>query len=342
MSPKYHCSRGLLIAAAFLALARAASSASSSAPPPLVLVEDVPLPGKPVRFDYQDIDASKNRLFIAHMNDASVVVVNTTDGSLIKVIAGIPTPRGVLVAEEAKRVFVTSSPSKLVVIDSESLKEIGRVPTGRSPDGVAWDSVHRIVGVSDQGDGAVSLIADSGMGARRQIGLGSETGNVVFDRARGSFWITVVSASGPDELISVDPRAAKVLTKIAVPGCSGAHGLRLHPNGKSALIACEGNSKVARVELDDAHAVTLASSGSDPDVLAVDTGLELLYVAAESGDLRIFNLAKTGLVTIGHANPGPASHSVAVDAATHHVFFPLAQGPHGAPVLRIMRPNPTL
>jgi len=332
------CARGGLVLLSLLALCRWASPSPQVSPLPLVLVAEVPLPGKAVRFDYQDIDPSTKRLFIAHMSDDAVVVVSAVDGSLLKVMPRIPTPRGVVVAADAKRVFVTSSPSQLVIIDSQTLKELGRVGTGRSPDGVAWDSVHRVVGVSDQGDGALSLIAGSGAGARKQVALGSETGNVVFDLGRATFWITVVAAAGPDQLVSVDPLAAKVVARVPVPGCSGAHGLRIHPNGKSALIACEGNSKVARVELGGAHAVTLAPSGPDPDVLAIDPGLALLYVAAESGDLSVFDLAKPGLVTIGHEHPGAASHSVAVDSATHHVFFPLAVGPHGAPVLRILRP----
>ena len=331
---------GLMALLAFLAVCRGASpSTTASGALPLVLVADVPLPGKAVRFDYQAIDSTRQRLFIAHMNDASVVVVSTVDGSPIKVIPSIPTPRGVVVAPDAKRVFVTSSPSKLVIIDSESLTELGRVTTGRSPDGVAWDPAHRVVGVSDQGDGALSLIFDSGTGARKQLALGSQTGNVVFDAARAVFWVTVVAATGPDRLISVDPLASKVVDTIPLAGCSGAHGLCIHPNGKSALVACEGNSKVVRVELAASHTVTLASSGADPDVLAIDAGLALLYVAAESGDLRVFDLAKPGLMAVGREHPGPASHSVAVDAATHQLFFPLAVGPHGAPVLRIMRPR---
>ena len=331
--------RQLLGALSLLVVCRGASpSPTRSSPLPLVLVADVPLPGNPVRFDYQDIDSSKKRLFIAHMNDASVVVVRTTDGSLVKVISGIPTPRGVAVAPEAKRVFVTASPNQLVLIDSESLMVLGRVTTGRSPDGVAWDPAQRIVGVSDQGDGALSLIDDSGMGARKQVALGRETGNVVFDGTRAVFWIAVVSAAGPDRLISVDPVAAQVVDTIFLPGCAGAHGLRIHPNGKSAFIACEGNAKVVRVELAGKHSLVLSASGADPDVLAIDAGLSLLYVATESGDLRLFDLSKPGLVMLGQQHPGPGAHSVAVDQATHHIFLPIALGPHGAPVLRIMRP----
>jgi len=293
----------------------------------LVLVADVPLPGRAVRFDYQDIDAAHQRLFIAHMNDASVVVVSTIDGKVVRVVENVPTPRGVAVAESVKRVFVTSSPSKLVIIDSDSLSEVGRVSTGNGPDGVAWDPVHGVVGVSDQGDGALSLIAGAGAGGRRQVALGNETGNVIFDPGRGLFWITVEANSGPDFLSSVDPVAAAIVAKIPLPGCIGAHGLRIHPDGKSALVACEGNSKLARIELHGSHALTFAASGPDPDVLAIDAGLGWLYAAAESGDVRIFDLTKPGLVTIGHEHPGDAAHSVAVEAKTHHVFFPLAVGP---------------
>jgi DNA-binding beta-propeller fold protein YncE len=320
---------------------RADASAGTAASLPLALVADVDLPGKAVRFDYQDIDAAKGHLVIAHMNDASVVVVSTRDGSLVKVLPGIPTPRGIVVADDVGRIFVTSSPKKLVIIDNGTLAELARVDTGAGPDGVAWDPADKTVGVSDQRDGAISLIAGSGSGARKQVPLGTETGNVVFDASRGVFWITVVTAAPPDQLVAVDPIATKVTTTIPLPGCRGAHGLRIHPDGKSALIACEGNSKIVRVDLGGAHTLDVAPSGSDPDVLAIDPGLGWLYVAAESGDLKVFDLGKPGLVLVGGEHPGDHSHSVAVDPATHRVFFPLLAGAKGTPVLRIMRPTGT-
>jgi DNA-binding beta-propeller fold protein YncE len=306
-----------------------------------VKVADVALPGRAVRFDYMDFDVAKGHLVIAHMDDAAVVVVNTSDGSIAKVLTGIPTPRGVVVADDIGRIFVTSSPNKLVIIDSDSLAEIARVDTGRSPDGVGWDRLHHMVAVSDQGDGAMSLIGESGRGVRKQLALGAATGNAVFDRSRAMFWITVVAQAPPDRLVAVDPVTTKVVRTIALPGCSGAHGLRIHPDGNSALVACEDNSKIARVALLGAATVELASTGRGPDVLAIDPGLGWLYVAAESGDLSLFDLNKPGLVVLDSEHTGAASHSVAVDPRTHRVFFPLVAGDAGKPVLRIMRPAGT-
>lgn len=306
-------------------------------PLPLVQVSDVSLPGAANRFDYQDIDPAKAQLVIAHMNDNAVVIVALADGSTRKVLPNIPTPRGVAVADDVGLIFVTSSPSSLVLIDNATLAEVSRAPTGASPDGDAWDPDDKIVGVSDQGDGALSLIANAGSGTRTPVPLGVETGNVVYDATRKQFWITVVAASPPDQLVEVDPKTAAVTTRIPLPGCDGAHGLRLHPDGQSAFIACENNDKLARVDLGGTHAVVTAATGAGPDVLSIDPGLGLLYVAAESGDLTVWNINQTGVALVGHDHPGAGSHTVAADPATHRVFFPLTSGP----VLRIMQPSGT-
>jgi DNA-binding beta-propeller fold protein YncE len=306
---------------------------------PLVLLANAPLPGHATRFDYQDIDPASGHLVIAHMNDSSVLVVDVRDGSVLKELTGIPTARGVVIAGDVGRIFVTSSPDKLVIIDNASLNEIARVGTGRAPDGVGWDPTHKVVGVSDQADGALSLLSAAGSGARKQVRLGSETGNVVFDMPRGWFWITVVKPTPPDELVAVDPVSGNIADHIALPGCRGAHGLRLHPDGQSAFVACEDNDKLARVGLTGSKSIVVAPTGHGPDVLSIDPGWGWLYVAAESGDLTIFDIGKPGVTVVGHENPGPASHSVAVDPATHRLFFPLMRGPKGEPVLRIMRPS---
>lgn len=307
---------------------------------PLVLVGDVALPGGSTRFDYQDLDVAHGHLIIAHMNDASVVAVNLSDGSIAKVFPNVPTARGVAVASEIDRIFVTAAPNRLVIIDSATLTELQRVVTGSSPDGVAWDPLDQIVAVSDQGNGAVSLIANAGTGARRQVPLGTETGNVVFDAARGRFWITVVNPTPPDQLVEVDPVAGAVTARLDLGGCDGAHGLRLHPDGQSALVACENNATLARVALTGSHAVVTARVADAPDVLSIDPGLGWLYVASETDTLNVFDLNQPGLVSLGTQQPGAGAHTVAVDPATHRVFFPLVAGANGTPVLRVMRPTP--
>ena len=302
----------------------------------LTLVQDVPLPGGATRFDYQEIDSANGQLVVCHMDDNAVLVLDLATGAVKKLLPNIPTPRGVAIGDG--KIFVTSTPSHLVIIDSSTLTEITRVATGTAPDGDAFDPDDKIVGVSDQGDGALSLIANSGTGTRTPVPLGSETGNVVYDASRKQFWITVVQPSPPDQLVEVDPRAATVTARIDLPGCGGAHGLRLHPDAQSAFIACEDNNKLARVDLGGTHAIALGDTGAGPDVLSIDATRGWLYVAAESGDVTIWDLAKPGVALVGHDHPGGNAHTVAADPATHRVFFPLPQGNGSTPVLRVMKP----
>jgi YVTN family beta-propeller protein len=309
----------------------ASATTGTSAALPLVRVADVKLPGGETRFDYQELDPARNHLVVAHMNDASVLVLDLRDGSVVKELHDIVRPRGVAVGDD--RIFVTSTGS-VVIIDAKTLAEVARVKAGATPDGIAVDPVDHVVGVSEQHDGAVAFLDKSGSGARTLLPLGKEVGNVVFDESRRAFFAAVVNDKPPNQLVQLDPLGHRVSARIDLPGCERAHGVRIHPDGKSAFVACEDNDLVVRVALDAPHSLTTAATGKKPDVMSIDPSLGWLYVAAESGDLTVFDIRGDGLRTIDREHPADDSHSV-VDPATHRVFFPLLRGP----VMRIMRPQ---
>ena len=70
-------------------------------------------------------------------------------------------------------------------------------------------------------------------------------------------------------------------------------------------------------------------------MLAFDPGLRRLYVAAETGEVAIFDERGRTLKKRGEDLLAPEAHVVAVDPATHLVYFPLESGP----TLRIMKPT---
>jgi len=72
-------------------------------------------------------------------------------------------------------------------------------------------------------------------------------------------------------------------------------------------------------------------------VLAWDPGLQMLYVASESGALRVFRLDGEALRPMGEVK-APHAHTVSVDPRTHLVYLPL-ENVNGRPVLRIYKPT---
>src|SRR5689334_18506568 len=84
-----------------------AISASAAELPPLELVADVPLSGAAVRFDYQSLDATNNRLYIAHMDAGQLVVFDTKTRSVMATLPGFPDVHGVIAVPEMNRVYAS-------------------------------------------------------------------------------------------------------------------------------------------------------------------------------------------------------------------------------------------
>src|SRR5437588_445142 len=122
----------------FLVLFVASSSAVAVRPLPLELIRDVPLPGGPTRFDYQSLDSSSERLYIAHLGAGSVDVIDLQADKVIGVIEGLPSVHGVIAVPERHLVLATVTGEKqLAIIDDRTLAIRARVPAGEYPNGLA-------------------------------------------------------------------------------------------------------------------------------------------------------------------------------------------------------------
>jgi YVTN family beta-propeller protein len=323
--------------AASLPEASAPVSPTGSAPSglPLHTVADVPMPGPPVRFDYQDVDAEHRRLYIAHLGASRVIAVDVEHLTVAGTVDGVASVHGVRVAADRERVFATATATNQVVaIEASSLTATGRAATGRFPDGVAYDPLHRLVFVSDKDDGSVTVVDAETLAVRRTVRLGGQVGNVIYDPASQHM---LVAVRPPDQLVVLDPDSGQETGRVDLPGCSGAHGVAVDPATRTAFVACERNAHLAVVDLTALRQRDLQTVGEDPDVLAFDPGLSRLYVAAETGVVAVFDAQGGNVAKLGQAKLADHAHTVAVDPTTHRVFFPLEnQGGH--PVLRVMAP----
>ena len=147
---------------AFLIVSSLAAAATSSTPtPPLRLkaLADVPLGGRATRLDYASVDAGRQLLFIAHLGDGAVIVVDTEARRLVKRIANVSGVHGVLAIPELGRVYASATgTNEVVAIDEKSLEIIARMPGGTYPDGLAYSPETHKVYVSDEHGGTDTVI----------------------------------------------------------------------------------------------------------------------------------------------------------------------------------------
>jgi len=309
-------------------------SAPAAEVAPLELVADVPLSGAAVRFDYQSLDVANNRLYIAHMNADQLVVFDTKSRSVIATLAGFPSVHGVIVVPELNRIYASATGEhKVVAVDAATLKIIAKAGPIHYPDGLAYAPGAKRIFVSDEHGNADAVIDAMTDALVKTIPLGGNAGNTLYDPGSGKI---LVAVSQKDELVMIDPASEAIIGRYPLPGIEGPHGVALDVSARLAFVAGEGNNKLAVFDLSSMRVLGTYPVGRDPDVVAFDPGVKTLYVAAESGQVTVFQENEKNLVFKGRINM-PHAHTVSVDPQTHLVYFPL-QNLNGHPVLRIMTP----
>jgi DNA-binding beta-propeller fold protein YncE len=331
----FRIASAVTVASAMSLWALTAPGARTAGPgAPLRLVADVGLPGAPVRFDYQSLDATTGRLYISHMNADQLVVFDTRTRRVVANLDGFPRVRGVRVVPELERVYAAARGSnEVVVVDTRSLRTIARVGPVHDPDGIAYASKAGLVFVSDQGGRADVVIDPKKNAVVQSIPVGGEAGNTVYDATSDRILVAVAE---PPALALIDPATREVTARLPLPGLKEAHGIALDAAHRVAFVAGEGNHTLAVFDLDARRVLATHPVGDGPDVLALDPGLGILYVAAESGTVSVFACRRKELESRGQLTT-PHAHTICVDPVSHLVYLPL-QDVGGRPVLRIMEP----
>jgi DNA-binding beta-propeller fold protein YncE len=298
-------------------------------------VADVSLPGHATRFDYQSFDPSSGLLYIAHMGDGTLVVFDTKIRRVRSNLAGFPGVTGVRAVPELRTVFASVTRNHEIAAMNTASLEVVRIRDGEFPDGIAYAPAARKVYVSDERGGHETVIDAKTNRRILTIDLQGEVGNTQYDPASQHIFANVQSRN---ELVEIDPTTDKIVARHNLSGGQGPHGLQIVPSARVAFAACEKDGKVLVVDMETWKVTQTLDAGDDPDVLAFDEGLGILYVARESDDVTVFHFADRQLTKIANVEIGRDAHSVAVNPDTHDVYFPL-EDVNGHPLLRIMRPE---
>jgi YVTN family beta-propeller protein len=299
----------------------------------LMHVKSVALAGDTSRFDYESIDPRRRLLFVAHLGNGSIEVVDLRTQRLRAVIPAVSEVHGVLAVPSLNRLYASATGSnELAVIDEGTVRVIARTPAGEYPDGIAYAAPERKLYVSDEAGGTETVIDALTNRRVATIPLGGEAGNSQFDDAANRIYVNVQTAQ---QLVAIDPRRDRIVGRYSLAYCKNNHGLLLNVRARVAYIACDENATLLTFDL-RTHKITAKDSvGDAPDVLAYDQNRRRLYVAAESGMVAVFDVRSNGALSkLGMGYLAPNAHSVAVDPATGYTYFPIANA-DGKPVLEI-------
>src|SRR5882757_522993 len=244
-------------------------------------VADIPLPGGTTRFDYQSLDAAAGRLYFSHMGDGRLVVFDTKTETLVTNLPGFPTMTGVLVVPSLKRVYGSVTKNhEVAVVDTETLAIVKRIPDGKFPDGLAFSPETKKLYVSDEAGGVDTVIDTTSNQKLRSIPLGGEAGNTQYDPTSHLIYVAVQTKN---QLVAIDPQTDKIVSRHDLKKGNHPHGFYIDAPRNRLYISCQGDNKLIVFNLATHQEEDVFPVEPDPDVLAFDSELKLLYVACESG-----------------------------------------------------------
>lgn len=317
---------------------------------------DVPLGPKIDRLDYQSLDPSTSRLFISGMSIGRLLVFDTSANKLLTELDGYPKVTGVLAVPELHKVYASvpgdgvgalvsaasgmvgigSGSGQVVILDSRTLHEIGRVPGGVFPNGITYDPDDRTIFVTDEFGKGVTIIdgeADQTIG---RVELGGLVGNVQYDPTTKRVYAAVKSTN---ELVAIDPKSHVVAARYRLQGGRHPHGVAIAPGSAIGFVACDEDDRLLVVALDTGRVVNNLPIAHKPDVLAIDPALHRLYIASESGALSVLDIKDAASPLVIATFPfAENAHSIGVDPNSHHIFLPL-RNVDGRAVLRMLQPK---
>jgi DNA-binding beta-propeller fold protein YncE len=268
------------------------------------------------------------------MDADQLLAFDTKSRKIVKTISA-PGVHGVIAVPSLGRVYASATNAQQVLTsDSHTGKVLNHAPAGKYPDGLAYDPVERHVFISDESGGVETVINAAG-NRIATISLGGSAGNVQYDAGSARVLADVQTR---DDIAVIDPRTNRIVRRVSVPNCVSDHGLYVDSPSRLAFVACDGNATLLTLDLRTMTFTGVFGVGASPDVLAFDSALRRLYVSAESGTVAVFAESGRSARRLGLSFLADEAHTVAVDARSHLVYFPLQSGSTGAPQLLIMGP----
>ena len=274
-------------------------------------------------WDLLSVDPNTHRLYVARSDGVMAVDLDTDES----VDSLVPTQRAhAALAIPNTAVIVTNGAADTAVIVNGATGAIrATIPTGKRPDGAAWDPATNTVWVMNPGDGTISVIDPASARVVATVPVG---GSLEFGApdAKGKLYVTV---EDKNQVAVIDTLKRTVIARYPLAGCDGPTGIVYLPGVKETVSAC-GNG-VADVLANDGRLVTSIAIGQHPDGAVYDARRKVILIPSGSeGMLYVLNATDIPSV-IQKVPTAKSARTIALDPASGRAYLPAADMLPGQP-----------
>jgi YVTN family beta-propeller protein len=294
-----------------------APAAISQTPPAYRIATKIALPDG--GWDLASFDPVMRRAYVTRSD--AVTAIDAGSGSVTGKLAPANRGHATLVLKNGAEILVTNGGSDTAVIyDAKTAAELATIKTGGNPDAAMYDPASGLAVVMNARGGSLTLIDPKTRASVGEITIG---GSLELGAGDGSGRI-FINVEDRNDLVVVDLKTRKLLTRIPLTGCEGPTGIAYLKASKRLLSSC-ANGVAAITNPKTLQAESTLPIGAGPDTVLYDAKRRLAFIpAGRAGELDIFTDAAAGVHAAGKLATQVGARTGALDEKTGRIYLPAA------------------
>lgn len=269
-------------------------------------------------WDYIRVDASHNRVLVAH--GGSVMAVDIATKAVSSFGPGTILHDAMPVNGGAEVLVTNGGTATAVFIDAKTSAVVATVPTGKGPDAVTFDAKTGLVLVMDHAGGQITLIDPKTHKVAGTIEVGGDLEAAAVDGTGKAY----VNVENKNEIAVIDIVGRKVVTRYALTGCDGPTGIAYDAADKLLIAACDGSTDV--IEAATGKVRQTLATGKGADGVVFDPRQKLAFVpSGREGTMAVIAFAKGKGMIIDTVPTQVGARTIALDERSGRVYLPTAK-----------------
>jgi YVTN family beta-propeller protein len=289
------------------------------------------LPAGDGGWDIASVDPAGQRLYVGRTDGVTAIDL-ATGKATDRIVPGQRVHAALAIPGTGEVVSTNGESNNALLFDGRTGKVRATIPTGTKPDAAAYDPATRTLWIMNPGSGDMTVVD---LPSAKVIATVPVGGSLEFATADGAGRL-YANVEDRNEVVVVDTRARKLVSRFPLQGCDGPTGIAYDPTSREILSACGGNA-VAVVSATDGKQIARLPIGKGADGAVFDPKRNVALVpAGRDGTLTVIKLGQKPSV-VGQVATAVSARTIALDPSTGRAYLPSATL---APPVGNERPKP--
>lgn len=268
-------------------------------------------------WDYPVADTGSNKLYLSHGTQVNIIDKNSGDS--VGVITDVAGVHGIAFVHTLGKGYISVGRSDdVVVFDLSTGKTLKRIPTGKNPDWIFYETFSKKIITSNHSGASLSVIdpqTDLVVATIPVAGEGLET--IASDNAGRIF----VSKEDESEIAVVDMKKLAVIHRWPLAPGEGPTGLAIDVKTKRLFSGCE--KQLIVMDAASGKVITHLPIGDGCDGVAFDPESKLIFTANGIGTMTVIKEISANQYKVSeNVTTKRGARTISLDQKTHTIYLP--------------------